>query len=41
MNEMDLNIDNYNLDDILSLFKINTDFDINELQKAKKMVYIG
>lgn len=38
MNKMDLNIDNYDLADILSLFKINADFDINELQKAKKIV---
>ena len=38
MIKLDLNIDNYDLYDILSLFKINTDFDITELQKAKKIV---
>lgn len=38
MIKMDLNIDNYDLAEILSLFKINADFDINELQRAKKIV---
>ena len=36
--DLDLDIDNYNLDDILNLFKINSDFDENDLKQAKKMV---
>lgn len=38
MNNVDLNIDNYDLNDILNLFKIPTDFDENDLKKAKKIV---
>jgi hypothetical protein len=38
MNNVDLNIDNYDLNDILNLFKIRHDFDENELKKAKKIV---
>ena len=34
----DLNIDNYDLNDILALFKINADFDENDLKAAKKIV---
>jgi hypothetical protein len=34
----DLNIDNYELNDILALFKINADFDENDLKAAKKIV---
>jgi hypothetical protein len=34
----DLNIDNYDLNDILALFKINADFDENDLKSAKKIV---
>ena len=33
----DLNIDNYDLNDILALFKINADFDENDLKAAKKI----
>jgi len=36
--DIDLNLDNYDLDDILSLFKISYDFDIHDLKKAKKIV---
>ena len=35
---LDLNIDNYNLDDILNLFSIQKNFTEKDLQKAKKMV---
>ena len=35
---LDLNIDHYNLEDILHLFKISGDFDENDLKNAKKMV---
>jgi len=34
----DLNIDNYDLNDILALFKIEADFDENDLKSAKKIV---
>ena len=37
-NSKDLNIDNYDLNDILALFKINADFDENDLKAAKKIV---
>ena len=33
---MDLNINNYDLDDILNLFKLDYQFDIHDLKKAKK-----
>lgn len=35
---MDLNIDNYNLEDILNLFKIPRDFDEDHLKHAKRIV---
>ena len=38
MNTLDLNIENYNLEDILNLFKIPSNFDENDLKNAKKMV---
>ena len=38
MNNLDLNIDNYNLNDLLNLFKLNYDFSKDELKKAKKIV---
>ena len=38
MNTIDLNIDNYDLDDILHLFKIQKDFDEHDLKNAKKIV---
>lgn len=38
ISNLDLNIDNYDLNDILNLFKIPLDFDENDLKKAKKIV---
>jgi hypothetical protein len=38
MNEVDLNIDNYSYENILELFHLNYNFDINELKSAKKIV---
>jgi hypothetical protein len=38
MQNLDLNIDHYQLEDILNLFKIPSIFDENDLKKAKKMV---
>jgi hypothetical protein len=38
MNELDLNINNYSLEDILSLFKLPLNFDENGLKQAKKQV---
>jgi hypothetical protein len=35
---IDLNIENYDLEDILNLFKIPSNFDENDLKNAKKMV---
>ena len=35
---VDLNIDNYNLDDILKLFKLPLDFNEHELKQAKQVV---
>ena len=35
---MDLNINNYDLDDILNLFKLDYQFDIHDLKKAKKIM---
>jgi hypothetical protein len=37
MEAMDLDIQNYNLDEILELFKVSYDFDETELKKAHKM----
>jgi hypothetical protein len=36
--DLDLNIENYDLEDILNLFKIPSNFDENHLKNAKKMV---
>lgn len=36
--ELDLNIDNYDLLDLLNLFKLNENFNINDLKNAKKIV---
>ena len=36
--DIDLNIDNYNLDDILKLFQVTHDFDQQDLKEAKKKV---
>ena len=38
MNELDLNINNYSLEDILNLFKLPINFDENGLKHAKKQV---
>jgi len=39
MNEnLDLNIDNYSLDDILQLFRLSSDFDEADMKNAKKLV---
>lgn len=38
MENLDLDIENYELEDILNLFKIPYDFDINDLKKAKGLV---
>lgn len=38
MDNLDLNIDNYSLEDILSLFQLESDFTEEELKEAKKMV---
>ena len=35
---MDFNIDNYNLEDIVKMFKINPDFDETDLRNAKRIV---
>ena len=37
MDNIDLNIDNYDLYDILSLFKLDIDFGSNELKQSYKM----
>jgi hypothetical protein len=36
--DIDLDINNYNLDDILGLFKIDNNFDTNDVKKCYKMV---
>ena len=38
MNNLDLNIENYELNDILNLFKMSENFTENELKDAKKIV---
>lgn len=38
MEQLDLNIDNYNLEDILKLFNLEYDFDKEGLKQAKKVV---
>jgi hypothetical protein len=38
MDKIDLNIDNYDLNDILNLFKISKDFNEEDLKHAKKIV---
>lgn len=38
MNELDLNIDNYDLNDLLNLFKMPYDFDKDDMKQAKKIV---
>ena len=39
MVELDLNIDNYSLDDILNLFKLDINFDKEDIINAKKILY--
>ena len=38
MEQIDLNISNYSLNDIFNLFKIDVDFDEEEMRAAKKIV---
>jgi len=38
MNNIDLNIDNYNLNDLLILFKLDNNYNYNDMKKAKKIV---
>jgi hypothetical protein len=38
MDKLDLNIEHYELEDILNLFKVPLDLDANHLKEAKKMV---
>jgi len=38
MDDYDLDIDNYDLDDILQLFHLNIDFNTEDLRQAKRMV---
>lgn len=38
MEELDLHIENYNLKELLVLFNLNYDFNIDDLKKAKKIV---
>jgi hypothetical protein len=38
MNSVDLDINNYNLEDILSLFKIQANFDEQDMKRAKRIV---
>ena len=38
MNKVDLNIDNYSYENILELFHLDYNFDMNELKSAKKIV---
>ena len=37
LKDLDLNIDNYNLEDILNLIGLNVHYDIDDLKNAKKM----
>ena len=39
MSKTDLSIENYSLEDILNLFKLNYDFTKQELKQAQKIVY--
>ena len=38
MSDLDLNIDNYSLDDLLNLFHLKYNFTTEELKKAKRIV---
>ena len=37
MEKLDLNIDNYNLEDILKLFHLKTNYDVEDLKRAKRV----
>ena len=37
MDNFDLNIDNYDLEDLLNLFHLNYEFDENDLKRAKTL----
>ena len=37
--ELDLDIENYELNDILNLFKVPVDFDESHLKNAKKKIF--
>ena len=36
--DLDMNIDNYELNDLLNLFKLDFDFNEDDLKRSKKMV---
>jgi len=36
--QIDLNIDNYNLHDLLNLFKLDFDFNEDDMKQAKRVV---
>ena len=38
LEDIDLNIDNYSLDDLLQLFKLPLDFHEEDLKRAKRLV---
>ena len=38
MDKVDLNVENYNLNEILELFKLDYDFNSSDLKKAKRVV---
>ena len=40
MDEVDLNIENYNLNEILQLFKLDYSFNRDDLKKAKRVVLL-
>lgn len=40
MNQLDLNLDNYELNDLLKLFKLKINFNENDLKEARKIVYL-
>lgn len=40
MNQIDLNLDNYELNDLLKLFKLKINFNENDLKEAKKIVLL-
>ena len=35
--DVDLDLDNYELEDLLKLFKLDYDFNVNQLKQAKKI----